>query len=231
MINITPWDNMLRTYVKAGRVDYARWQGESSEALDQWLIEVSTVEIDQLDRDNAIAFLLNLYNALVIKQVLQQYPIDSIRPTFLGIPKWLGFLLFFKKSSYTLNDHALSLDAIEHGTLRSRYSEPRMHFALVCASEGCPLLRSEAYFPKHLNAQLTEDARRFINNSEKVRYDAANNTLYCSKIFKWYKADFLNSSGSIARYVQPYLANVQLPPTVSIDYLPYSWQLNQRTSS
>ncbi len=230
---------MLREYVKDGAVDYARWQAESAEALDCWLADVSAVDIEALERNSplaepaneGIAFLINLYNALAVRQVLQKYPIESIRPTVLGIPNWISFLLFFKKTVYTLNGRSLSMDGIEHGILRDRYSEPRMHFALVCVSQGCPLLRANAYQPEHLSAQLQEDAQRFINNPNKVRYDAANNILHCSKIFKWYQKDFLTQSATIGDYIQRYLPDASIPQTVDIRYLPYSWRLNQRTSS
>ncbi len=222
---------MLQEYVKDGSVDYARWQQESAKALDEWLESVQSVELEKLDRENAIALLLNLYNALVIQQILQKYPIESIRPHFLGVPNWISFLLFFKKRIYQLDGQALSLDGIEKGILRSRYKEPRMHFALVCASQGCPLLRSEAYWPDRLSAQLEEDTARFVNNPDKVHYAAPERTLYLSKIFKWYQSDFLTQAASIPGYIQPYLTGVQLPDDISLAYKPYSWQLNQRTSS
>lgn len=222
---------MLREYVSEGTVDYSRWQEESMAQLEQWLTAVSVVDIESLTRDEAIAFLINLYNALTIRQVLQKYPIDSIRPEILGIPNWASFLLFFKKKIYTLNGESLGLDNIEQDILRDRYPETRIHFALVCASSGCPLLRSEAYLPSKINEQLEDDAHRFINNPEKVKYDKANQILYCSKVFKWYKEDFLKLADSVPQYVQRYYANTQIPADVSIEHLPYSWALNQRTSS
>ncbi len=232
MIDFTPWTQMLQTHVQHGKVDYGRWQTESAEALARWLADAKGVDLELLESESAIAFLINLYNALVVQQVLQRYPIDSIRPTVLGIPNWIGFLLFFKKPVCTLGDRSLSLDGIEHGTLRSRYSESRIHFALVCAAEGCPLLRAEAYTPAQLSTQLEADVQRFINNPAKVRYDAASNTLYCSKIFKWYESDFLAESGSIPAYIQRYLPDTALPANVNVVYLPYSWRLNdQRISS
>ncbi|MEM9945752.1 MAG: DUF547 domain-containing protein [Cyanobacteria bacterium P01_D01_bin.36] len=231
MIDFTPWNDLLTRYVADGQVDYARWQTESVDRLDQWLKSVSSVQIDPLDEQSAIAFLINLYNALAIQQVLRKYPIDSIRPTVLGIPNLASFLRFFKKDIYTLNGQSLSLDNIEHDILRSRYSESRIHFALVCVSASCPSLRPNAYLPTQLNAQLQEDTQQFINNPEKVKYDAPSNTLYCSKIFKWYEEDFLKRSPSIISYIQQYLPNTQILPNTTIEYLPYSWQLNQRTSS
>ena len=231
MIDLKPWDEMLHTYVDNGTVDYGKWQEESARSLQQWLSEVSEVNIEALEEREAIAFLLNLYNALTINQVLQKYPIDTIRPKVLGVPNWPSFLAFFKKEIYTLSDRALSLDNIEHNILRENYSEPRIHFALVCASTGCPLIRDNAYTPEKLDMQLEKDVRRFINNPEKVRYDAPSETLYCSKIFKWYESDFLTQAASIPAYVQRYANNINFATDPKIEYLPYDWSLNQRTSS
>lgn len=232
MVDLTPWDRLLQQYVNdRGRVDYLRWQQEAAQELDQWLTAVSSTEIQNLERAVAIAFLINLYNALTIQQVLQHYPLDSIRPKILGIPNWLAFLRFFNQKIYTLGEQAVSLNGLEHDILRSRFAEPRIHFALVCASVGCPWLRPEAYRPDQLDQQLDEDARQFIQNPEKVRYDAAAGVLYCSKIFKWYAEDFLKEAAAIATYLNRYRPDAPIPADADIQYLPYSWQLNQRTSS
>jgi hypothetical protein len=233
MIDFTPWDEMLRTYVNdQGRVDYTRWQQESATALDRWLDSLQTVDLQILDQETAIALLINLYNALTIRQVLQKYPLRSICPKILGMPNWIAFWWFFTKRIYALGGQSLSLNQIEHGMLRSRFADPRIHFALVCASEGCPLLRSGAYFPEQLSSQLEADAQRFINNPSKVHYGAASQTLCCSKIFKWYQSDFLKVADSIADYISHYLTGAQPSSDVTLAYLPYSWQLNdQRTSS
>jgi len=223
---------MLEKYVDdQGLVHYALWQKESAKELDQWLMSVNQTSWDGLERDHAIAFLINLYNALTIQQVLQRYPIHSIRPPFLGLPNWLGFLQFFTREIYRLKGRSLSLNVIEHNILRKKFNEPRIHFALVCASIGCPLLRSTAYLPDKLSNQLEEDAHRFINNPSKVRYETGSNTLYCSKIFKWYSADFLTQSDSIIDYISQYHTNPELSDSIKVVYLPYSWDLNQRTSS
>ncbi|MEM1242629.1 MAG: DUF547 domain-containing protein [Cyanobacteria bacterium P01_H01_bin.26] len=231
-LNFATWDSLLRKYVDdQGRVAYGPWQQESLLELDQWLTEMSSLDLQRLERTDAIAALLNLYNALTIQQVLHRYPVESIRPKLLGTPNWLAFLRFFTQTIYTLNGQPLSLNAIEHDILRQQFLDPRIHFALVCASIGCPLLRAAAYIPEMLNAQLEDDCDRFINNPDKVRYDAPSNTLFCSKIFKWYQADFLTVADSIPVYCDRYYTAAQLPASVKVVYLPYSWQLNQRTSS
>jgi len=232
MVDWTPWNRLLQEYVNdRGRVDYARWQREAASELDQWLASVSHTDLQSLERATAIAFLLNLYNALTIQQVLQRYPIDSIRPQILGIPNWLAFLRFFNRKNYLLNGQKVSLNGLEHDRLRSQFDEPRIHFTLVCASVGCPWLRPGAYWPDQLDAQLDEDARQFIHNPDKVRYDAESGVLYCSKIFKWYAEDFLQEAYTIAAYINRYRPDAPVPEAAPIKYLPYSWQLNQRTSS
>ena len=222
------WDKLLQKYVDdQGRVAYGDWQQDSLPELEQWLTTMSSVDLQQLGREQAIATLLNLYNALTVRQVLYQYPIVSIRPKFLGIPNWLAFLRFFTKKVYTLNGQPLSLNNIEHDILRQRFLDPRIHFALVCASVGCPLLRAGAYIPSMLTKQLDEDCHRFINNPDKVHYDTASQILYCSKIFKWYKADFLTVADSVPEYCDRYYTVAQLPASVTVRYLPYSWGLNE----
>ena len=224
-----PWDDLLRTYVTDGAVDYKRWQTEAADVLDGWLAKVSTVNVEQLETAEGIVFLINLYNAVVVQQVLRQYPIESVRPEIGGlVPNWISFLSFFKKKVYCLNGRDVSLDNIEHDILRKRYAEPRIHFALVCAAKSCPPLRSGAYFPQQVFEQLEEGAQQFVNNPEKVRYEATQNVLFCSKIFDWYEKDFLTQANSVADYVQRYWQGSEFSPGVSVEYLPYSWALNEQ---
>ncbi len=234
MMDFAPWDRMLQDYVSdRGQVDYARWQQNDQQTLAQWLLAQQAVDWQELEPDAAIALLINLYNALTIQQVLARYPLTSIRPSLGGIPNWWAWWRFFTRTVYTLNGVALSLNTIEHRWLRAQLAEPRIHFALVCASVGCPLLRSQAYQPHRLAAQLDADAQRFIHNPAKVRYDSASQSLACSKIFQWYRADFLTVAPSIPAYIHRYCPDVP-PEGVIVRYLPYSWQLNQldqRTSS
>jgi hypothetical protein len=231
-INSDPWDQMARKYIdQQGRVDYASWQQQSWHDLDEWLSTIASVDWRTLPRNAAIAFFLNLYNALTVQQILHRYPIQSIRPTVFGIPNWLAFLRFFTRRVYVLNGEALSLNAIEHDILRPQFQDPRIHFAVVCASVGCPLLRPGAYTPDRVMPQLEDDAHRFINNPDKVRYDRDRHILYCSKIFQWYGKDFLMVADSIPAYISRYLQSDPISRTAAIAYLPYSWDLNQRTSS
>ncbi len=234
------WDMLLQRYVDdRGRVDYGTWKIHDANSLHQWLecfsggnrraLAPSTSDISVPEQ---LATWINLYNALTISKVLNKYPIRSIQPKILGIPNWIAFLVFFLRPAYRLNGTAISLNHIEHQILRQRFQDPRIHFALVCASLGCPLLRQEAYNPQRIYDQLEDDAHRFITNPDKVRYDTSTNTLYCSKIFKWYRDDFLAIAPSIQEYIASYLAppSSASPPDTNtpIRYLPYDWNLNQQ---
>jgi hypothetical protein len=231
MFSFQPWDELLHQYVdEGGLVNYQAWK-QSPQKLTNWLQSLSAIAPESLSPDEQIALWLNLYNALTIARVLEKYPIKSILPRFLGIPNWLAFAIFFSRPVYTLNRRRYSLSDIEHNILRQKFDEPRIHFALVCASIGCPLLRNEAYVGDRLEVQLEEDARRFINNFDKVFYDPNEEIIYCSKIFKWYEKDFLEVANSIPEYIQTYLSSdIHLDATTAIKYLDYDWSLNQRIS-
>ncbi|BCL37985.1 DUF547 domain-containing protein [Nostoc sp. MS1] len=230
MIDFEIWDQLLRQYVDAqGRVNYQAWKTEQPHALNQWLQHYQNRQIESnLNNLEQLALWINLYNAFTISTILERYPLDSILPRFLGIPNWLGFLWFFQRKAYYIFGEHYSLGQIEHQILRDKLQEPRIHFAIVCASVGCPLLRAGAYFPKQVIQQLDEDASRFINNPEKVRYDFSTQTLYCNKIIKWYRQDFLKVAPSLPEYIATYLKiDVNLISTTPIFYLNYDWSLNQ----
>lgn len=229
-IDLRIWDELLQRYVDdLGRVNYRRWKAEGADVLRAWLESLADLDLaDFTDADARLALWLNAYNAIAISQVLEVYPIASIRPKVLGIPNWLSFLDFFTRSNTIVGGKKYSLNQIEHAILRPEFAEPRIHFALVCASVGCPLLRRGAYFPESVRTQLEADASRFIHNPDKVRYDAQKKTLYLSKIFKWYEEDFVKAAGSVAEYVGGYLGpEAAVGDGWAIVFLPYDWNLNR----
>ena len=223
------WDDLLRRYVdRAGRVDYGAWLERDRVTLDTWLARQTARTEGRCDH---LAHWINLYNALTIQAVLEMYPIRSIRPTLMGIPNWIAFFRFFQRPVHKLGGESYSLSQIENEMLRT-VGDPRIHFAIVCASMGCPLLRDRAYRPELVEQQLEEDVSRFIHNPAKVRFDPERNILFCSRIFQWYRADFLQVSPSLPSYL---LSRLQVSPSPSRDprlvFLPYDWSLNQRMSS
>ncbi|MGK7931720.1 MAG: DUF547 domain-containing protein [Microcystaceae cyanobacterium] len=230
ILNFTQWNCLLQQYVnELGQVDYQRWKKDHPTELTQWLIQLSKLDLSLLDSDELLAFWLNLYNALTISQVLDYYPIPSIFPKVWGIPNLIAFLAFFKRPLWQNAGKHYSLNYIEHQILRKQFDDPRIHFALVCASVGCPLLRQEAYTPQQVQQQLSQDAYRFINNPQKVHYVLEENCLYLSPIFRWYRQDFAKVTKSLTEYLLLYL-EVSLPSSFSCRYLSYDWSLNQRIS-
>ena len=209
-------------------MDYCSWQQRDRFTLSQWLAgQTARTE----GRQEHLAHWINLYNAFTIQAVLAAYPIASIRPTVMGLPNWIAFLRFFQRPAHQLAGENYSLSRIENEMLRQQ-GDPRIHFAIVCASVGCPLLRNRAYRAEHVEQQLNDDMNRFIHNPEKVHFDRTRNILFCSRIFQWYRADFLQLSPSLPSYILPQLqAGLSPDPEPRLVFLPYDWSLNQRMSS
>lgn len=219
-------DQVLKTYVKDARVDYAALKAHPRE-LDRYLDQVAAVreaDFKGWSEPQQIAFLVNAYNAYTLRLILDHYPIKSIKDIghFWSGP-WDQPVVHLFGKTMTLNN-------VEQGMLRKAYHEPRIHFALVCASIGCPPLRSEAYVASRLDEQLEDQVRRFLANRSKNRVDAADQTVYLSPIFKWYAADFEKKSGSVLAFLKPYWPAT--PPAgydaFKIRSTDYDWSLNEQ---
>jgi hypothetical protein len=192
------WTALLKKHVvlvDGGKASQARYTGfqQDRAALKGYLDSLSKVtqaEFDGWSKPQRAAFLINAYNAFTVEKILTRYPkIGSIWDfgKVFGNP--------FKDRFFTLLGREFSLDGIEHETLRKpgAYDEPRVHFAVNCASIGCPMLREEAYVAARLDAQLEEQARRFLSDRTRNRYNPEAGRLEVSKIFDWFKEDW--SSG------------------------------------
>jgi len=244
------WTALLAKHVvliaqgKASQLDYAGMAKDRA-ALKAYLQTLSAVpepEFKGWSKPQRMAFLINAYNAFAVEKILTRYPdIGSIWDfgKIFGNP--------FKDAFFTLFGRAYTLDAIEHETLRKpgAYDEPRVHFAVNCASIGCPMLREEAYVAERLDAQLEEQARRFLADRSRNRYDAAEGRLEVSKIFDWFKEDWQSGTrgfdgktppiGSREAYFARYANLLADAPAdrakirqgrASIAFLAYDWTLN-----
>ena len=186
---------------------------------------VTKAEHDGFTDPQKMSFLINAYNAFTVSIVTDNYPIKSIKD--------LGGLFSspWKKKFFTLFGEEQNLDNIEHDRLRKEWAEPRVHFALVCASKGCPALRGEAYVATKLEEQLEAAAKLFLNDTSRNRWDQAENKLYLSKVFDWYAGDFIKKSGSVQSFVTPRMATVPANAAkmakAQIGYLDYDWTLNE----
>jgi len=223
------WTALLARRVEGGRVDYDAIQRREQETLAEYLERLSAVCPSDYERwtpAERIAFWINVYNAFTIRQVLDHYPVRSIRS--IG---WLPGAAFRHRfiPMPALKGGLVSLDDVEHRTLRSDFREPRIHFALVCAARSCPPLRSEAYRGQDLERQLDDQGRTFLRDPTKNRYDTASETLHLSAIFRWFRKDFESEAGSLASFVAPYMGVPAVSaPGLRIEFLDYDWRLNDQ---
>jgi hypothetical protein len=244
------WDALLKKHVvlldggKASQTRYAGFQQDRA-ALKSYLATLSNVtpqEFDGWSKAQRMAFLINAYNAYTVEKILTRYPdIMSIWDfgKVFGNP--------FKDRFFTLLGRASTLDQVEHETLRKpgAYDEPRVHFAVNCASVGCPMLREEAYVAGRLDTQLEEQARRFLSDRSRNRYNAGSGRLEVSRIFDWFKEDWTSGyrgfEGKAApiRSREQYFADYAtlladspghqkqtLDQKAEIRFLEYDWALN-----
>jgi hypothetical protein len=225
------WTAILARWVDDGRVDYAGLERDGQPALTAYLATLSgacRADYDRWTPAQRIAFWVNAYNAFTIRLILDHYPIASIRK--------IGFLpgAAFRERFIAmdgLKGGPISLDDIENGTLRSTFREPRIHFALVCASRSCPALRAEAYRGADLDRQLDDQARRFLNDPTKNRLDRPARILELSSIFKWFREDFERAAESLPAYVGRYLGGDAALDTYTVRFLDYDWTLNDRVGA
>ena len=230
------WGALLKKHVvlvdggKASQVRYGGFQQDRA-ALKGYLQSLSSVtqqEFDAWTKAQRMAFLINAYNAFTVEKILTRYPdIQSIWDfgKVFGNP--------FRDRFFTLLGRRATLDQIEHETLRKpgAYDEPRVHFAVNCASIGCPMLREEAYIADRLDAQLEEQAVRFLSDRTRNRYDAASATLEVSRIFDWFKEDWPSREQYFARYAalladDPGHRKLIASGKARIRFLEYDWALN-----
>jgi hypothetical protein len=223
---------LLGKYVRDGQVDYGGLLKDRA-ALDAYLgtlRAVTKADYASWSESDRLAYWLNLYNAETLALMLDFPGASSIRK--LG---WFGWASNpWKKERIplkALRGGVISLDEVEQNIIRKEFREPRIHFALVCASRSCPKLRAEAYEGARLNAQLDDQARDFLHDPFKNRWNAAHRTLSLSKIFDWYKADF-EAAGGVVPFVARYLPGDEgksvLAGPVTVEFLDYDWSLNGR---
>jgi Protein of unknown function, DUF547 len=235
------WTALLKQHVrlldggKASQVRYAGFAADRAalKAYTDSLSAVSAGGFQAFSKPQQMAFLINAYNAFTVELILTRYPkLASIRD--------LGSLLSspWKPKFIKLLGTEMSLDNIEHDTLRAkgRYDDPRIHFAVNCASIGCPMLREEAFVPERLDAQLDEQALRFLSDRSRNRY--ADGKLMVSKIFDWYGGDFKlghRGIGSLPAFMARYAEVLADAPAdrerikaqgLDIGFLDYDWKLN-----
>ena len=210
--NHKPWDNLLRKYVtSSGSVNY-EGLAEQKSALRKYIDNlVALPPTAEWSKDERLAYWINIYNALTVDLILKNYPVKSILDINNG-KAWDLKVVTINGKGYSLND-------IEHKTIRKRFREPRIHFAVNCAALSCPKLLNSAYWPSKLDEQLDKQTRYFIDNKSKNQISGEDLSL--SKIFEWYAEDF----GDVRSYLKRYKPD--LSTTAEISFAEYDWALNQ----
>lgn len=232
VVDHSVWSKLLATYVVVSdnginRVRYADFKREGHAALKSYITTLSTVEVGGLPRAEQMAFWANLYNAKTIDIILDAYPVKSIKDISLG-----GGLLAavtggpWKAKVLNVSGRDLSLDDIEHGILRPIFKDPRVHYAVNCASIGCPNLMQEAFTGAALDKQLDAGARAYVNHKRGVSVEGGEITV--SSIYDWFAADFGGETGVVAharKYADPALKQ-KLEGISAISGYDYDWSLN-----
>ncbi|MGD9762328.1 MAG: DUF547 domain-containing protein [Candidatus Binatia bacterium] len=236
------FDRVLQRFVDdRGRVDYGSLQAHRAD-LDWYYDLVAAYSPDSSPalfptRAHALAYWLNAYNAAVMRTVLEYYPIAGVGDVDPWLPGKAGF---FFLQRLTFGGATTSLYYLENNVVRERFRDPRVHFALNCASGGCPRLPRRAFTGEQLDQQLDAEARRFVAEPRNVRIDHGERAVYLSSIFNWYQRDFLDwpplegrSGATLLDYVALYstpeqVAELRRASEYDVRFAPYDWNLNDQ---
>lgn len=216
------WDRLLTDYVDGeGRVSYARLQEDDEAALGAYLDALASADPHVWPKAEQLAFWINAYNAGTVAAVLQGESAESL----------LGRGKLFRLWKFEVAGKRRTLDEIEHKILRKEFVEPRLHFAIVCASTSCPRLRAEAYEASRLDAQLDEQAHAFVNDPARNRFESTASRVQLSKIFDWFEDDFTRNGPLlhfVARHVEDDATRAWLRSArdIEVRHLDYDWTLN-----
>lgn len=225
------WDSILGTHVSDdGLVNYKALL-KNPGPLNAYLDVLAKTKASSLSREGKLAYWINAYNAFTVKLILDNYPTTSIRK--ISKP--------WKQKVWLAGGTKMSLDEIEHEILRKAFKEPRIHFAIVCASIGCPDLWNRAYTEKAIEKELASAARKFLRSRKHLRVAEETSfvgkrttVLRVSSIFKWFKKDFVvNGKPDIAAFVASYVdsktaAAIKAAENPKVKFLSYDWNLNEQ---
>jgi len=213
-----PYNRLLGKYVTSSGVKYAAWKANAADvqALQTVVDGIAKEAVSGLDKRQQLAFYLNAYNAWILHEALAKYPTASVKDTFFT---------FFTSKRIKVAGQETSFNALEKETIRSKFSEPRVHFALNCASRSCPPLNREAFTGPKLDEQFERLAKGYVNSEKGVKYSAESKSAQLSKIFDWYKDDFKAEGGPMAFINKR--RSTPLPSDAKISYQEYDWGLNE----
>ena len=207
-------DSFFNNYIVNNSIDYNRLS-KNSDDIHSIISYSSEIQVDKFNGLEYQSYWINLYNLLVIQQVINNYPIGSP----MEVPG------FFDKVKHKIGDGSYTLNQIENELLRGNFDEPRFHFVLVCGAKGCPPIVNFAYRPDLLDAQMEKQTRQALNNPDFIKVNSEEGKVQISEIFKWYPEDFKNHSGSFIKYINKYREDI-IPEKYNLSFYTYNWQLN-----
>ncbi|MFX1421534.1 MAG: DUF547 domain-containing protein [Promethearchaeota archaeon] len=219
--------NALQPYIdRNGLVDYNRLKD------DEWLRDqinyIKLVNIENMSHDEEFAFWLNAYNILTLKGVCMELDLD---PHWKGNVSYWSKVRFFFLRRFNVAGRKMNLWFLENKILRGRFKDPRIHFAINCASKSCPNLPERVFAPKDLDRYLNMLSINFINDKDHVFLNEEEKILYLNPIFKWYKKDF-KAHGGVKKFISKYWQQSEesIFETFQIKYLEYDWSINSQDS-
>ncbi|HMJ06884.1 MAG TPA: DUF547 domain-containing protein [Chthoniobacterales bacterium] len=213
---VAEFNRLLGKYVTPSGVRYGAWKGNAVDmkVLQGVVDSIAREKVDALGREEQLAFYLNAYNAWILHEALEKYPTKSVKDLLFR---------FFMNPRLTVAGERTSFDRLEKEIIRAKFRDPRVHFALNCASRSCPPLHSEAFVGTRLPTQLEKLAKAFVNSERGVRLSADHKTVELSKIFDWYESDFAH--GALA-FINERRAD-PIPNEAKLRYQDYDWSLNE----
>lgn len=211
------YNRLLGKYARPNGVRYAEWKNSAGDmqALQKVVDGIAGESVGSLGQKEQLAFYVNAYNAWILHEALAKYPTASVKDTLFT---------FFTSKRIKVAGQQTSFNALEKETIRSKFGDPRIHFALNCASRSCPPLNPDAFSGDKLDSQFERLAKTFVNSEKGVRIAANKSGVELSKIFDWYKNDF--KEGGPLQFINKRRAT-PLPPDAKITYQDYDWALNE----
>lgn len=206
-------NEFLKSNVKNGRVDYKAIKNNPASLNN--LVAFTAQKQSFGAAVNEKAFYINAYNVMVIKGIIDAYPVKGP----------MAINGFFDKIKYNVNGEKVTLNNIENDILRKKFPDARLHFALVCGAVSCPPIPSYAITPDKIDAQLTALTTESIRNSNFTKVDIKNKKVNVSMIFNWYKNDFIAANGSVLNFLNKYM-ETPLPAQTAVSFYDYDWSLN-----
>ncbi|WP_231749669.1 DUF547 domain-containing protein [Polaribacter sp. BAL334] len=205
----------LKQHVDHHKVAYSVIQKNKTE-LEILIQQIATTDLTNENEESKKAFFINAYNLIMIKSIVEKYPVKSP----------LDISGVFDKNQHEIAGMKLTLNDLENKMLRAKYNDARIHFVLVCGANGCPPITNFAYVPEKLENQLNEQTKAAINNPSFIKINTSSKKISVSQIFEWYKDDFITKNSSLITFLNAYLSS-PIDEKYRLSYYNYDWSLNE----